>query len=341
MKNVFLLLILSTFINGFGQVNDSMEIELMRSSLLQFDNDASQNLLPDFKTKDLDGRSYTKKDLLNGKITFINLWFVACPPCIAEIPNLNRLYEIMKDKPGFQFFAITYDTDSIARDAIKKYEIRFPVLTVSVKEALSLTFGKGFPTNMIVDKEEKIRSVFWGGASSTGRGFELFWKMEIEKLLNGERPVKASKPISNSEIIFIDTLNKIKSIEALLNYFKGQSVYIDLWASWCFPCIKEFTFKKTVDSFFKKHQILQLYISIDNSNAEQIWRSLIYEHRLSGYHLITGVELYKDIKEKLFTNRQISIPRYIIVKNGKIVELDALKPSDDKELFEQLTKKLF
>lgn len=346
MKKIFLALSLFVLINASSQVSDSMEIESLRSDVLRFNNDVAVNVLPDFTAKDLAGNTYTNNNVRNGKVTFINLWFISCLPCIAEIPNLNRLYDMMKSRTDFQFFAITYESETDVREAIKKYDIRFPVLLISGKEAMKLTFGSGFPANIVLDKEGKMRFLLSGGSlNPDSSGFELYWKQEIEKLLKGDRPVSVSKPVNSSGnksgIVFIDSLLKIQSLDALLNYFKGQSIFIDLWASWCVPCRQDFVSKNSLDSFLSKHEIVRVFLSIDNSLAEQIWKSVIYEYNLNGYHLLAGAELFKDLKQKIYKNEAINIPRYIIVRNGKIVELNAFRPSDDQKLIKQLTEELF
>jgi len=85
---------------------------------------------------------------------------------------------------NFQFFAITWEPEARAKEAIKKYDIHYPVLSLDTpRTGMKLTFGKGFPTNMVLDKEEKIRSFLSGGSLSPGTGFESYWKQEIETVL--------------------------------------------------------------------------------------------------------------------------------------------------------------
>lgn len=347
MKRIFLLLALFVFINASSQVNDSMEIESMRiRSESQFDSNVIGKVLPDFTAKDMNGKTYTNNTVSNGKVTFVNLWFISCEPCIAEIPNLNRLYDVLKDSLDFQFFAITWEPEIRAKEAIKKYNIRFPVLSLaSPREAMQLTFGKGFPTNIILDKQGKIRSIISGGSLSPGTGFESYWKQEMEKVLKGNTLIERSKTVqisgNKSGIFFIDSLLKIQSLNDLTNYFKGQSLFIDLWASWCLPCRQEFSYRNnSVDSFLHKHKIVPLFISIDFPIAKGAWESLIYKYQLTGYHLLAEQKLYNDLKRKVYKNEAMEIPRYIIVKNGKIVELNAFRPSDSQKLLKQLIEKL-
>ena len=65
--------------------------------------------LPSFNLKTLLGEYFTSEKL-KGKPTMINFWFTTCPPCIAEMPVLNKIAE--KYKNEINFIAITYETQS-------------------------------------------------------------------------------------------------------------------------------------------------------------------------------------------------------------------------------------
>jgi peroxiredoxin len=184
MRRLFLFIFQVVFIDASSQAYDSLEIEgMLATNKALYKIDIVGKQLPEFSAKDTNGTSYSLKSIKNSKVTFVNLWFTNCPPCIAEIPGLNRLYSLMKDSLGFQFIAITWDPESRAKATIKKYEIQFPVLMVTPKEALQLTFGRGYPTNMVVDKDGIIRSTLSGGITNPESRFDLYWRAEIEKLL--------------------------------------------------------------------------------------------------------------------------------------------------------------
>jgi len=107
------------------------------------------------------------------------------------------------------------------------------------------------------------------------------------------------------------------------------------------PCRKDFDSRNYLDSFLAKHKIVPVFISIDNPKVREVWKNFIYKHQLNGYHLLAGQELMKDLKQKAYKNGAIDIPRYIIIKKGKIIEANAFRPGDGQKLLEQLTKKLF
>lgn len=54
-----------------------------------------------FTTKTIDGQSVDQSIFAQHKITFINYWATWCPPCVGELPDLQKLYEKYKDKIGF------------------------------------------------------------------------------------------------------------------------------------------------------------------------------------------------------------------------------------------------
>ncbi len=117
---------------------------------------------PEFSAKATDGSEISSEDL-KGKIVMINFWYTACPPCVAELEELNKVYEKHKDNPGFQFISITLDSDALIKAAMAKYNIRYPVYSLS-KEECERLLAKGFPTNVFLDKEGTAVMIKMGGA---------------------------------------------------------------------------------------------------------------------------------------------------------------------------------
>lgn len=133
---------------------------------------------------------------------------------------------------------------------------------------------------------------------------------------------------------FIET-NYLK-FEDLLHVFKGQNILVDLWATWCSPCIKEFSYKEILKPYVNAKKIVVLYISLDNENLKKKWKENIKFNQLDGYHILANDVLIQDIWEKLGGEKG-AIPRYALVnKNGNIVVSDAARPSNSKKLSKQI-----
>ena len=65
--------------------------------------------VPDFTATDLDGNPISLQEY-RGKVILLDFWAVWCGPCIAEMPNVKRVYESYKDA-GFDIIGISLDTD--------------------------------------------------------------------------------------------------------------------------------------------------------------------------------------------------------------------------------------
>jgi len=109
-----------------------------------------------------------------------------------------------------------------------------------------------------------------------------------------------------------------------LKDFKGKVVYIDVWASWCGPCLEEIPHVKKLHSAFQKNKVIFLNVSIDRSR--EAWKKRIgNEKDWLGTHIILD-ERQTDTFAKKYKLR--GIPRYLLIdQTGKIISADAFRPS--------------
>lgn len=112
---------------------------------------------PNFKLADINGDFKTLDDYL-GKPVVINFWATWCPPCIAELPALNRAYDKLKDR-GVQFIAINIEEDLVTiQSFLRDHPINFDVLHDETSAQLLNWNMTGLPTTFILD--DKGRAVY-------------------------------------------------------------------------------------------------------------------------------------------------------------------------------------
>lgn len=97
------------------------------------------------------------------KIIMLNLWATWCPPCRAEMPSMEKLYNDFKNK-NFIIIAISLGEDlSTVNKFLKKNQFSFPIF-IDNKNEVAQTYSTGsIPTTYLIDKEGNIIARFIGG----------------------------------------------------------------------------------------------------------------------------------------------------------------------------------
>jgi len=126
--------------------------------------------------------------------------------------------------------------------------------------------------------------------------------------------------------------------------FKGKYVYIDIWATWCPPCINEFPYLKNLQRKYHGKNIEFVSISIDRNRDFDKWFNMVNDKELGGIQLIVDRNYkggsVRNISEKFFKDFAIEgVPRFILIDPiGNIVNPEVFKPSDSRliKLFDEL-----
>lgn len=102
--------------------------------------------------------------------------------------------------------------------------------------------------------------------------------------------------------------------------FRGKYVYIDMWASWCVPCVKEVPHLQKLEKELKNPDVVFVSISIDKK--EDVWKAKMQELGLHGHQLLDKENrLYQALNPK-------GVPFFAIYdKEGRLYMHDAPRPS--------------
>jgi thiol-disulfide isomerase/thioredoxin len=126
------------------------------------------------------------------------------------------------------------------------------------------------------------------------------------------------------------TYNDIDGNAVSLEDFKGKIVYIDVWATWCGPCLKQIPYLKSLEHHFKGQDIAFVSISVDKKEAFETWKNMVVEKELGGVQLFANNAFQSEFIEAYGIH---SIPSFILIdKQGHILDEKAPNPSYDKTL---------
>ncbi len=96
-----------------------------------------------------------------GEITLLSFWFAACPPCITEIPSLNKLQEDFAAQ-GLKLVALTTDAAATLPAFAEKHKIKYALSAEHTQTAKAYKVS-AYPTNVLIDRKGIIRQIWIGG----------------------------------------------------------------------------------------------------------------------------------------------------------------------------------
>jgi thiol-disulfide isomerase/thioredoxin len=259
---------------------------------------------PAFALKTIIGQTSSLSDY-KGKVVLLNFWASWCAPCLAEMPELDRLQSLYQSR-GLQVIGIAYpDDDPHAIDRVaRKLAIQYPLLLGSMETIKSYEVSDVLPVTVIIDQHGNIRDRILGilePEEFAGKVIPLLEKSAtVSKELN--------EPFQPAPEFRLPDLNG-----RLFNStdLKGSVVVIDFWATWCGPCLSEVPTFNNLHQKFGSRGVIVIGIAIQSGWAEDI---APYRDKFRiGYPILVGED---EIVEKYGV---IGFPTtYIIDRDFKV-----------------------
>jgi thiol-disulfide isomerase/thioredoxin len=113
---------------------------------------------------DTDGKRVAMTDF-KGQVVLLNFWATWCPPCVKEMPSMQRLRDRFKDQ-GFEVVAIAAGEDQETVTAFLPKldtQLTFPILIDSEGTAFTDLKLRGLPMSYLVNRQGEVALTIMGG----------------------------------------------------------------------------------------------------------------------------------------------------------------------------------
>ncbi|MBV8251282.1 MAG: TlpA family protein disulfide reductase [Chitinophaga sp.] len=169
---IFLLILVVVIINPTAKsyvIRGLMKIGLFQPSV---PTTAGEHM-PDASFSDESGQMMSITGM-QGKVILLNFWATWCPPCRAEMPSLDALYQDFKGNNQLVFVAVDADSDLVkARRFLEEHNYTLPVYAATTAIARDVYNGT-LPTTIVIDKKGNIRARYTGAKDYTNTDFKKF-----------------------------------------------------------------------------------------------------------------------------------------------------------------------
>lgn len=127
----------------------------------------------DLKLRDVKGNLISLSDF-KGKVIFINFWATWCPPCVAEMPSINKLYEQVGNEVVFVMISMD-DNFEKAVSFRKRKDYGLPVYQTA-GPIPAMYRSRAIPATYVIDAHGKLVFSHKGMANYNSNEFKKFLK---------------------------------------------------------------------------------------------------------------------------------------------------------------------
>jgi len=348
MKNLFVIIVSLLL----ATLNATAQNEHPEPKILTIGSQA-----PDFLLKGVDDKMYSLRDFSDAKILVIIFSCNHCPTAQAYENRIISIYDEFKTK-GVQLVMISPNSPKTLNywemgwsdmgDEFEDMKIRakdknyqFPYLYDGDSQKISISYGPvATPHAFVFDKERKLCYVGRIDAfqdPEKGKGEDLH--NAIDALLNGkkiENPItkvfgcsikwawkdEGTKKLYKQWSELPVELNEIgvDSVKALIRNKSENLRLINIWATWCGPCVQEFPDFIVIDRMYRSRQFEFVSISADKPVKKENVLKYLKKQEASNKNFIFNDENIYKLIEAVDPSWQGALPYTLLVEpGGKII----------------------
>lgn len=151
---------------------------------------------------------------------------------------------------------------------------------------------------------------------------EPFIKQPLYYFYNNLKQNIENPQIASDAILSEMGVNGRDLLDSIIAENKGKVLYVDIWATWCGPCLEGMKIAKEIIPKFKGKEIEFVFVCVNSTNEN--WKATLSRFQIGGKHYFCNQEQSGDIRRGLGVE---GIPHYILInKYGHIVESESSDP---------------
>ena len=219
---------------------------------------------------------------------------------LEYLVQLYAIKDILKyDAYEYSITTLNYVVNNIKDPAVKRYLVNY--------------YAYDYLKRHGTEKIEKISDIFYKVVTDS---------KEIKRY---NETVETWSKIAKGTKIQEYEFHDIDGKSVMLSSFMGKYVYIDMWATWCKPCIAEIPHLKKLEHALEGANIV--FVSISTDKDAVAWKNMVVKDEMKGVQLHARKRDFSN--DFLF----VSIPRFILLDpQGRVVEHNMLRPSNAQTL---------
>jgi thiol-disulfide isomerase/thioredoxin len=344
-------------IKPYFKIRDQ-SIELVRSADLTAQDKAL--IIAEIKYNAINNLSHLRNNLTDSKVASEYYLYLFDPLTVAPeiLPAGPEYYSFIRNYLGYlgpkamdnkskkgltnqdklDFYKISYDSANVIANKFGNPYLRWilanNILPLQVTERLTYQEIVNIYNNKDLRQLEPLVNAY---AATFPHGKFVSGAINRVSKLKDELTANAK----NEKIKIFSNYKTTNSIYDVIKSLKGKVVYLDVWGTWCGPCKEELKHLPKLKERFKNNDLVYVYLDLDDDNMDSSWKEFIKINNMEGIHLrksrLTIASIWKELLANA-TDKAEYYPQYFIFdKEGKLVVTKALRPSNEEELYKQLS----
>jgi peroxiredoxin len=355
-------------LTGGASAQEAPKTKKNQASGVKYPTLAIGSAAPEFRLPGVDGRTYSLKDFESAKVLVIIFTCNHCPTAQAYEERIAQLHSDFRDK-GVALVAISPNDPQAVRldelgytdlsDSFEDMKIRakdaniaYPYLYDGDTQETAKAYGVlATPHVYIFDADRKLRYNGRIDDAEVKTVKSQDARNAIIALLEGRSvPVETTRIFGcstkwsdkredakralerwDSEPVTLEKIDLAGAAKLAKNDSK-KLLFVNLWASWCGPCVAELPELVTMNRMYRKREFQMVTISLDDPDKEESALKTLKENHVSATNMILDTDKLDKFAEALDKEWQGPIPHTLLIAPGGKVIYRKSGPIDSLEV---------